>query len=291
MGETRTYKIVKGRGLSNFLCPPGHWNHTYRLEEYSSPRGRTVQNTFTIDYAEDPSSLASDHIRQEVQRIKAEAELVASEAWVRDVYGYFRSMYVPESGERNADKLISFHPVEEVEKATRQVLREAGFKRASGILSGGNGYEVTVARDASKVFVYHVAEGERVKGAGELLDYYSALEAAGFSDVETQAATEKHTTRVRATPIEVPSSMPPERHAAVALIREYFPDHEPRVDLINNPGKGYGAYPCSKCGEVVQYEARFDAHAILHTRTIPGKGTEVTYTTECKVGGKHTVED
>jgi hypothetical protein len=74
-------------------------------------------------------------------------------------------------------------------------------------------------------------------------------------------------------------SLPAERHLAVLCIREYFPDHEPRLDLIADPGKGYGSYPCVKCGERVQYEARFDALAFVK----PHGG----YGTECPRGGKH----
>jgi hypothetical protein len=78
---------------------------------------------------------------------------------------------------------------------------------------------------------------------------------------------------------DVSHSIAPERHLAVLCIREYFPDHEPRLDLIADPGKGYGSYPCAKCGEQVQYEARFDALAFVK----PYGG----YGTTCPRGGKH----
>jgi hypothetical protein len=61
------------------------------------------------------------------------------------------------------------------------------------------------------------------------------------------------------------NALPAERHAAVAFIRQYLPDHPPRTDLITNPGTGYGSYPCVHCGRRVQYSARSDA-LVLVTR-------------------------
>jgi hypothetical protein len=87
-----------------------------------------------------------------------------------------------------------------------------------------------------------------------------------------------------------PDGVPVEWHAAVMHIRQFFPDHEPRTDLIANPGKGYGSYPCDKCGERVQYEARLDALAIVST-SMSGAGiTQWSYVTECAKGGAHVVE-
>lgn len=74
---------------------------------------------------------------------------------------------------------------------------------------------------------------------------------------------------------------PADRHLAVMYIREYFPDHEPRTDLIANPGKGYGSWPCLKCGQRVQYEAKFDAYAIM----TPTGG----YIIPCAKGGAHII--
>lgn len=55
---------------------------------------------------------------------------------------------------------------------------------------------------------------------------------------------------------------PDEWHAGCVFVRKYFPDHAVRADLIRDPGKGYGSYPCAHCGERVQYEARHDALVI-----------------------------
>lgn len=71
----------------------------------------------------------------------------------------------------------------------------------------------------------------------------------------------------------------PDRHAATAYIRRYFPDHQPRLDLIANPGKGYGRYPCLFCHQIVQYEERADGHV-----------TSRHASPSCPIGGRHLVE-
>lgn len=193
---TRTYKIVKdGQGSSGFLCPPGHPNHYYVLNEFNGPRGRAVQGISSIQYALRDEADASPLIKTQAERIINQARLICSEAWVRNVYGYFRNMYAHESGSRNASKAVS----------------------------------------------------------------------------------------------DKTNSLPPERHLAVLCIREYFPEHKPRVDLINDPGKGYGSWPCIKCGERVQYEARADAYAIVKTRVSGSGRTQWSYLTECAEGGAHEI--
>lgn len=74
------------------------------------------------------------------------------------------------------------------------------------------------------------------------------------------------------------NSLPPERHLGYLTVKEHFPDHTPRLDLIRLPaGHGYGQMPCIKCGERVQYEAKFDGFEIS------GKGPE------CSRGGVHEI--
>jgi hypothetical protein len=70
-----------------------------------------------------------------------------------------------------------------------------------------------------------------------------------------------------------PGAYPDEWHAAVVFIRKYFPDHEVRADLIRDPGKGYGSYPCVHCGRPVQYSAHHDALVIYPngTECVEGK--------------------
>lgn len=57
---------------------------------------------------------------------------------------------------------------------------------------------------------------------------------------------------------QMPDGFALDWHAGAVFVRKYFPDHVTRSDLIADPGKGYGSYPCTKCGERVQYEARWD---------------------------------
>lgn len=85
-----------------------------------------------------------------------------------------------------------------------------------------------------------------------------------------------------------PEGAPADWHAATVYVRKWFPDHEPRIDLIADPGKGYGSYPCDRCGKRVQYESRFDALAVVNTE-IRGSGTNWTYELDCIGGGQHEV--
>lgn len=174
-----TFKIVEdGQGSGGFMCPPGHPAHTKSLQ---SLRGKRELSTFSLMFAVEDDYVPAD-VKAQVRKLLAEAELVESELWVRNVYGYFSRMYVPESGERAAGGLVQADPDE----------------------------------------------------------------------------------------------LPAERHAAVACIREYFPDHAPRVDLIKDSSYCYGQYPCVKCGERVQYEARLDALAVYDSGTA-----------DCPKGGRH----
>lgn len=207
VNDYRTYKIIEGDGSGGFLCPPGHPNHRYSLHEFVSPRGRKVIGIFSIDYALLGDHAATPQIKLQVAKIYGKSELVCSEKWIRHVYGYFRNCYLPESGEKAADKLLIVKP---------------GQKDDQG------------------------------------------------------------------NPIPLPS---PERHRAADLIREYFPDHQPREDLIAHPGKGYGSWPCVKCGNRVQYEERLDAYAIVTTRMTSEGMTLWTRNPECPKGGQHEIEE
>ena len=52
--------------------------------------------------------------------------------------------------------------------------------------------------------------------------------------------------------------MAPEQHLGYLTVKQYFPDHEPDLDLIAGKGTLYGSKPCIYCGKSVQYEARWD---------------------------------
>ncbi|MFE6000408.1 hypothetical protein ACFQ6C_26665 [Streptomyces sp. NPDC056454] len=289
---TMTFKINSTSGSNGFMCPPGHWNHTHSLEGYPTPRSRTVDMIASLDAVDEPGTDAPQHIIDAVNRIRSNATLVCSESWIRNVYGYFRNMYVPESGSRKAADLISHNPAGIAAAQVRPVMEEkhktAEDNRFRRVVNGRRrGYEVTAKADGTKVYVYALADDGTRYGALPILEEYAdALRDAGFTDVHIQDPQATPTAfvpeRVAATVTDAPEAMDPERHAAVALIRQYFPDHTPRVDLIENPGKGYGMYPCTKCGEKVQYEAKFDAHVTVSTHG--------TYGTDCPQGGAHTIE-
>lgn len=166
MSEHVVFKSGNDGGTDSFLCPPGHPNLKYSVWVYQSKRHRNEMAIMAVTGAAECEWLPQS-ARNQAQRLLDKAELKCSELYVRHAYGYFRTMYVPESGSRDVSGLIS---------------------------------------DPS-------------------------------------------------------NSLPAERHAAVAMIREYFPDHAPRVDLIADCSYCYGTYECAKCGQSVQYEARFDALA------------------------------
>lgn len=222
MSDVRTYKVMStGGGVGGFLCPPGHWNHTYSLEEYASPRGRKVISICGIGYALNPDSGAAETVKTTVRRIMERATLVYSDLWVRQVYGHFHNMYLPESGSRDASDLLSVSLI--ADERTRAHL-------------------ATLPKEQVK----EMTREER-------------------ADIRARYVA------------EVRAEMDPERHAAVAFVRKYFPDHEVRLDLIADPGKGSGSYPCTKCGQAVQYEARVDALAVF--RQANGE--------QCPKGGSH----
>lgn len=88
-----------------------------------------------------------------------------------------------------------------------------------------------------------------------------------------------------------PDGAPDDWHAAVVFVRKFFPAHEVRTDLIENPGKGYGSHPCEKCGQRVQYEEHLNALAVV-TTSISGSGiTQWKYDEVCPKGGPHVVTD
>lgn len=317
----RTYKINSTSGSSGFMCPPGHYNHTHSLEEYSGPRGRSVIGVSSLDYIDDEHADASPALVAAVNKIREEsrANWVASEAWIRNVYGYFRTMYSPDSETRDASKAVSYSPAEESVKAARNTLADAfddlgtlpwvtddgqGEANVRSYRDGSprpmraarRGYEVTAKPDGSKVYVYALADDGTRYGALPILERYAtALTTAGYTDVRIEEPQNTATTvvpeRVIATPATTPEPIDPARHLAVLCIREYFSDHEPRLELIANPGNGYGSRACTKCGEKVQYEAKLDAYAVVSTRVSGSGMTQWSYGTECAEGGAHTIED
>jgi len=304
MTFTPHYKLVPG-SAGSFLCPPGHPAHRYTLEGYETTRKRNPFSIGSIEQALADDFDGSDYIKDRVRRIFEESTLTESDLWVRSVYGYFRNMYVPEDDDRSVAKLISYSRPEiaadkvktildKIRKAAAEV-DEPGldnYRRGVTPLYGRRrGWEVTAAPDGTKVYIYALADDGTRYDADHLDQFAAILDAdPQFTDVTREHICDKHAGRVEATLTDPPAPMDPERHAAVACIRKYFPNHTPRLDLIDNPGKGYGSYDCTKCGERVQYEAKFDKLTKVTTRIQPGGGgTEWTYTTDCTKGGDHEI--
>ena len=304
---SRFYRIKDG-SPGSFLCPPGHPRHTLSLWEYESPRHRNEIGIGAIDNALSVKADASPELRARVQKIMDDAVLVPSEAWIRSVYAYFRDSYAPEDGDRNVSRAITHNPAGIVASAARKALADTYTNNDSlrddlnyrdgsvrPLRAARRGYEVTARHDGSEVFVYALTDDGTRYGALHLLeDHAETLTDNGFADVRIE---EPQTCdgvfvpeRVRATvPVKV-DRIDPARHLAVLCIREYFPDHEPRLALIDNPGKGYGSYPCTKCGESVQYEAKLDKRAKVTTRMDGSGMTQWTFATDCPEGGDHVVD-
>ena len=165
--------------MGGFMSPPGHPDHEWSVGEYTGRTSHRELGRMSISTAAE-AHWAPESVRARAQQLLAEAQIVCSELWVRHVYGYYQSMYLPESGDRTVQDLIT-------------------------------------------------------DPAGKL---------------------------------------PAERHAAVALVREYFPDHQPRTDLIADFRFCYGSYPCINCDQAVQYDARLDAYEVPFgdTRGCPDGG-------------------
>jgi hypothetical protein len=104
----RFYRIIEdGKGCGGFLCPPGHPNHKYVVHEFATPRSRNPIGIMSLESIIDADSGATLTQRAQAARLLKSAPLVCSEAWVRSVYGYFRSMYSPDGVNRKVADAIS----------------------------------------------------------------------------------------------------------------------------------------------------------------------------------------
>jgi len=224
-----------GQGSGGFLCPPGHPNHFYAVEGYWGGRVKPVTGPDLIaglDYliTNEDSDVPAD-VQARAQRIMDSAELTCSEAWVRNVYGYFRNSYSPDGEDRNVSHAVS----------TGKLHCRCGEE-----FWNGKGLAAHLSRHQTAFTAFGV----------------SVPVAPGHGQV-------------------YPPLPPAEHHLGYLCVREYFPEHTPRLDLIADPGQGYGSYPCLKCGKRVQYEARVDGFA----EVIPG--ARWRYVIECPAGGQH----
>jgi len=58
----------------------------------------------------------------------------------------------------------------------------------------------------------------------------------------------------------------PEHHGGYLTVKQYFPDHEPRLDLIASGGHP-ATWECRHCGRRVQYEPRIDGFSVYDERS------------------------
>jgi hypothetical protein len=296
------YRIKQG-STGGFLCPPGHPAHRWHIEGFTSPHKRNADSFTRIDDPLKSPERYPDILPETVDRIRKmidDADLIASEDWVKSVYQHFRTMYVPESRKWDAaDDLISHSPAEIAVAVARKILDEAfapltreteptaegkdpkNYRNGVPWLGRRRGYEITAKPDGSRVYVYALDDDGTRYSAAHLTEYADAL-ADDLDGVEIKAHPEDSILdRVEADLPIVPEPIDPERHAAVVFIRRFFPDHVARLDLISNPGRG-GQIPCIKCGARVQYEPSRDKWA---------QEAESGRNFNCPQGGDHAVDN
>jgi hypothetical protein len=241
------FRTGKDGGSGSFLSPPGHAALTYSIYGYhSSGKGRprtdrpsgpdTIMSIESL--AEDEGGYYPKWAVEKAKRILAESTTEPSEAWVQQVYGYFKHSYSPDGTDRNVSNAIS----------------------------------------SSKL---HCKCGEEF-WSQRALNLHIDLERGRARGPKGRPA------RGNAGHYEIAVPTPPaEHHLGYLCVKGYFPEHTPRLDLIEGDGSGYGSRPCIKCGENVQYEARHDGWAKVRT-TVTGLwgGTDPVCP---KDGGKHEV--
>jgi hypothetical protein len=244
---TEIHRIVRdGQGQGGFLAPPGHPDHFYVVRSYYARPGATRISISSRREADGYSSLSSV---------------------LENEYGQY-----PESAVRSAQRIMDAAELTCSEAWVRSVY---GYFRNS-YSPDGEDRNVSRAISASG---YHCACGEQSysKGIVQLhvnwaLTHMLRLRSRYTRKVSDFPAGPHHL---------VTPEFPPEHHLGYLCVKSYFPDHAARLDLIADPGQGYGSYPCVKCGTAVQYEAREDAYA----EVLPGMRWRVS--TECPAGGTH----
>jgi hypothetical protein len=98
-----SYRIVHdGHGMGNFLCPPGHPNHTYIVRSGCG----TNASCYAVDYAITAPGIP-DGIREQARQLIADAPITTPEEWVHEVYAYFRYNYSPDGTDRNISHAVS----------------------------------------------------------------------------------------------------------------------------------------------------------------------------------------
>ncbi len=153
--------------------------------------------------------------------------------------------------------------------------------RAQAIMDGAQ--LVCSERWVRSVYGYFRSSYAPLDGSRNVSDAVSATKVhcvCGFESW-TMKGLEYHLRQMGDAHHQVFPPLPPERHLGYLKVHDYFPEHTPRLDLIEDPGHGYGSYPCAKCEQLVQYEARYDALCVV------SPGTTWRYNPNCPKGGQH----
>lgn len=177
-----TYRIVRD-SMGSFLDPPGSPQHTFSVRGWYGVFATRDADFHGSLWSALDDEYCPESVKERIRDLFKSAELRASDAWLDQVYGYFKNCYAPEDGDRDVQRAIILKPDDE--------------------------------------------------------------------------------------------PLPPERHLAYLHVKQWFPDTEPDLARIESKGN-YGTAPCSKCGQTVQYEAKFDAWA------------KFGESPDCPKGGLHT---
>jgi len=237
--------IIKhdGQGSGGFLAPPGHPFHEYTVVGYWGGRVKPVNGP---DLIASLDYLIEDEDRDVPAGIKAQAKRIMDSAELACSEAWVRSVY--------GYFRHSYSP-DGKDRNVSHALTVSGYTCACG------------AREWSRgVFQLHL--NRALKAMLRLRAGYGRYRKL------PEAAPGPH--------YRVKPAYPPERHLGYLMVKSYFPEHEPRLDLIADPGRT-GSWPCDKCGQRVQYEARKDTWCVVTS------GMRWTYDPDCPEGGHHEV--
>jgi|SRR5215469_2873528 len=237
------FRTGKDAGSGSFLSPPGHPNLTYSIYGYHSPgTGKPRTN-----------------------RPSGPDAIFSLDGLAEDEGGYY-----PKADVEKAKRLLAEARTEPSELWMRYVY---GYFKNSYSPDGKN-------RNVSDAVTYHPGDEDVHKCAcRQTFKSQQALIghiAGKRRDLPGRTGQLLHHQTTPSKPL------PPEYHLGYLLVKEYFPGEQPRLDLIADPGEGYGAHKCAKCGEHVQYESRHDAFCVVKTQPW-------SYNPVCPAdGGRHT---
>lgn len=237
------FRTGKDGGSGSFLCPPGHPNLRYSIYGFHSPGSGTPR----------------------VNRPSGPDVIMSLEGLAEDEGGYY-----PKPAVERARRILAEATAEPSEKWVRHTY---AYFRNSYSPDGTN-------RNVSDA----ISSGKAHCQCGEDFWNRKSLNRHVDSERATTTGPEGRSARGNAGHYEITKPPPPaEHHLGYLAVKEYFPGHQVREDLIADPGRAYGRYPCDKCGQPVQYEARQDAWCVVKTGPW-------SYDPDCPKGGQHQVD-